>query len=140
MQKEGEIKNQLELTQAYLENSKLYLNYFNGLKEQLSIRFVSLDQNHPIVKGGIQGIKQAYKKNEPIVIPLINTHLQYGEQLTELLNLFGDNRDFWGYEDSELVFYDAAFRNEVSVLYISLEESEGKINTLSDQLIQASMQ
>ena len=121
---------------AYVEVTRSYLTFFAGMMPDLEQRLAELGENE-LAKGALKGAEEKYRKQQPVFEPLMQTHVEYGLELIEVLDLLQANAAAWSMENDELVFDDGETQEAFGQLLGSLINKETTIETLSNKLVAA---
>jgi hypothetical protein len=130
-----EFKYQIEVLKYYKNQSEFYKNHFENRK----LLFTELNKNIPkgnqTLKGVMTGIINKDSIQKPIFEPYIKSHIDYSDNLIEIVEFLKANQSKWDYKNDELKFSTAELENKYLALINRIVEDENRINELTDKLI-----
>lgn len=131
-----EFEYQIGVLKYYKTQSESYKNHFENRKSIL----VDLNKNIPkgnlTLKGVMTGINKKDSIQKPIFEPFINSHIDYSNDLLEIVEFLQDNQGKWEYKNDELTFSTVELEEKYSTLINKIAEDENQINELTDKLIE----
>lgn len=129
-------ENQIKVIQLYLDKTKahqvFYKNFIPDLKERLSV----LGENSVPARDTLEGATNKYLSQKPIMEPLIQAHLEYGNGLLRALEFLKKHQGEWVYTQNELNFSKDDMTNQYSKLLEDISKSEATINALSQKFLE----
>ena len=131
-----EFDYQRNILRIYVEKTKLYDEFFASSVPNLRKRLSILGEESEHVQAVVKGTTEKYLSQKPIFEPLMQAHVEYGENMIQLLELLQKNKDEWAYESNELLIYSESVLNDYNELIEELGNNEAMINTLSRKLIE----
>ncbi|WP_067151867.1 stage II sporulation protein M [Pseudotamlana agarivorans] len=134
---QAEFDYQIGVLKHYKNQSESYKNHFENRKSIL----IDLNKNIPkgnlTLKGVMTGINKKDSIQKPIFEPFIKSHIDYSNDLLEIVEFLQDNQGKWEYKNDELTFSAVALEEKYSTLINKIAEDENRINELTDKLIEA---
>tara|TARA_R110002096_G_scaffold399096_1_gene595313 strand:- start:43 stop:1017 length:975 start_codon:yes stop_codon:yes gene_type:complete len=131
-----EFEYQIGVLKYYKAQSESYKNHFENRKSIL----IDLNKNIPkgnlTLKGVMTGINKKDSIQKPIFEPFINSHIDYSNDLLEIVKFLQDNQGKWEYKNDELTFSTVELEEKYSTLINKIAEDENQINELTDKLIE----
>ena len=132
--RDEEFEYQKAALRLYLENVNSYREYFDqmipSLEEELSV----LGEGSKLARGAIQGATASHLELKPIMDPLLQAHIDYGNNLIQILDLLQNNKDNWEHRDGEVFFFSTEVNAKFEELIDSAVRYESLVNTLSEEL------
>ncbi len=130
-----EFARQSMIVRSYIEQSTAYsesvATYIPRLKKRLSV----LGDGNEIATEAIKGATEKLLLQKPILEPLMRTHIAYGNNMLQILELLQKNQDDWDYDNAELSIYSDDVSSDFDELADALGANEEAINSLSEKLI-----
>jgi hypothetical protein len=132
---DGEFDYQRSILKEYIEKTVMYNEFFENLIPNIKARLSVLGEDNSYTKGAVDAATEKYFKQKPIFEPLMQTHIEYGNNLIQILDFLQKNEDEWAYENDELLLNSDELLSEYNKMAIVLESNIETINTLSNQLV-----
>jgi len=131
----AEFEYQIGVLKYYKNQSELYKNHFKNRKSIV----VDLNKNIPkgnlTLKGVMIGINKKDSIQKPIFEPFIKAHIDYSNDLLEIVDFFQNNQGKWNFKNDELTFSTVALEEKYSLFMNKITKVENRINTFTDKLI-----
>ena len=121
--------NYVEITKVYNE---FIINMIPNLKKRLSV----LGERNEYAVGAIKGVSNKNNLQMPIIKPLMQAHIEYGNNMIQVLELLQKNKNEWSYENDEMLIYSDDVLTKFNELFEVLGTNEESINELSTKLIE----
>ena len=138
LDEEEEVEHQKEILTAYVNKTIEYREFFVNMVPELRKRLEVLDEEDEfvrgLVRGSMKGIARKYRSEEPVCNPLIQSHIQYGSGMIQIIDLLIENREGWAYEGEDVQFINVNLQREFNKKIQTLIENEKKIDALTAQL------
>ena len=132
----AEFEYQIGVLKHYKKQSQLYKSHFEKRKSIL----VDLNKNIPkgnrTLKGVMTGINSKDSIQKPIFKPFIQSHINYSNHLTEIVEFLQNIQGKWEYKNEVLIFDNVGLEEKYSTLINLITEDENQINEASDKLIE----
>ena len=129
-------EQQKKVIADYIAKSKQQQKHFANILPSMKKRLSVLGENHPIVTEAMRGATDKHYLQKPIFEPLIESHIDYGNGMLQILNLLQKNRGKWTCVNGQLWFYNDGLQKQYNQLLPKLIENENQINTLSPKLLE----
>ncbi|MDO5978686.1 hypothetical protein [Flavivirga spongiicola] len=131
-----EFKYQIGVLKYYKNQSELYKNHFENRKSILADLNKNIPKENLTLKGVMTGINKKDSTQKPIFEPFIKSHIDYSNDLLEIVEFLQDNQGKWEYKNDELTFSTVELEEKYSTLINKIAEDENQINELTDKLIE----
>lgn len=129
-----EFEYQIGVCRQYVEKAKALqqstVNVVQNMKNQLS----TLGPNNELANGEIRLVKEKYDSLEPIIEPLMQAYVSYGEAMVMILEFLQEHRHDWTYENDELIIYNDSLLDRYNELYEILSKNETTISEIGPKL------
>lgn len=123
------VEHYVDQTRRYRENST---NTVSNLEETLHV----LGEENKLAAQALEGARDRHEKQMPILEPLLQAHLSYGNNMIRILELLQTNRNAWEYKPDGIVIHDDETAQQFDKLAEAISRDEDSLNRLSDQLLQ----
>jgi len=120
----------------YLDKSRKYQKFFKNMVAELDKRLSPLGKDSKFYKNGMKEVKSNFTKQKVYFAPLMKAHIDQGNCLVKLLDLLRHNRDYWYYENSQVMFNDADLLDEFNGLIRELKAVKKVIHRNSSKLVE----
>ncbi len=127
---------QKDVLEHYIEETKAYNRHTSNMISDLKKRLSVLGQRSEYAAGAVKGATEKYLLQKPIFDSLFTAHVEYGNNIIQLLELLQKNQDEWSYANDELLIDSDAVLNECNELFEKMSINEATINTLSEKLLE----
>jgi hypothetical protein len=101
-----------------------------NIKTRLSV----LGKETPEMKAVEEDFERSYLHQKPLFEPLIQTHIEYGNNQIQVLNYLQNNKDEWAYENNQLFLNSDKSFNEFNKLVRAIQNNEETIGILATKL------
>lgn len=125
---------QKNIINLYVEKTKASNESFANMVPNLKKRLRVLGEGNKLAQGAIKGATEKHLSQKPILEPLMQSHIEYGKNMIQILELLQKNKDLWAYKNDQLLIYSDTVQNEYNKLIEKLGTNEATINTLSEKL------
>jgi len=131
---DAEFDRQRDVLKDYIEKTVLYSDFFTNTVPYMEARLSVLGEGNLEAKEAVDGFRKGYVQQKPFFDPLIQAHIDYGNNQIQILNLLQKNRDDWAYENGQLVVYSDELMDEFNKLATATTNNEKTIGTLAVKL------
>lgn len=131
-----ELKYQVNVLEHYRAESESYKKNFITRKSRMKELFVNIPQNNEVLQGVMAGISKKDSVQKPVFVPLIDTHIEYSNNLISILDLLKKNEQDWTYDNGQLFFESEEIEDKFTGIIQKVIENEQIINELSDKLFE----
>lgn len=131
-----EFKYQIEVLKQYQKQSELYESHFEKRKPLLESLNKNIPEDNLTLKGLMKGVNDKYSIQKPIFESFINSHIDYSNNLIEIVEFLQNNEGKWDYKNEELIFTSIELEEKYLSLINKIIEDENQINKLTDELIE----
>ncbi len=133
----SEYEYQKKIVKRYIDKSNVYKNFMENRIEIFESEAIHIDKNNEVYRGMLRGMVRKDSLQRPIVLPFIQYHILYGEEMYSLLELLEVEHDNWSYniEDSTVVFQDSVSQEKYDYLLFDLYNYESTLISLSDSVM-----
>jgi hypothetical protein len=101
-----------------------------NIKARLSV----LGKETPEMKAVVDDFERSYLYQKPLFEPLVQTHIEYGNNQIPVLNYLQNNKDEWVYENNQLVLNSDKSFDEFNKLGRAIQNNEETIGILAIKL------
>lgn len=131
-----EFDYQRNILRLYIEQSKIYNKFFANMVPNLKKRLKSvLEEKNEYARGTVKRITEKYLLKKPIFGPLMQAHIEYGNNMIKILDILQKNKDMWSYENDGLLFSINSMLSKYNGLIEVIGKNEATINTLTNKLV-----
>jgi len=127
-----EFDYQRGIIREYIEKSDIYLENFTSMIPNLKARLSVWGEGNSYVKDAIATTKK-FLALKPAFEPLMQAHIEYGNNLIQILDFLQKNKDKWAYEDDELLLDSDEMVSEYNKLATAMDNNAKTINTLTQK-------
>jgi len=131
-----EFDYQIDVLENYIEQSEEYKNYFENRKSLIEDLNKDIPTGNQTLIGIMKGIDNKDSIQKPIFRPFIDSHINYGNNLTEIIKFLNVNSGKWEYQNDELIFENSELEKKYSEIIQKIAENENQINKLGEKLIE----
>ncbi|MBN2309253.1 MAG: hypothetical protein JXR94_09800 [Candidatus Hydrogenedentes bacterium] len=133
---EAEYAAQRAILNKYVSETQRYLAYHGSMLATLQAKLDEAGAHGGRAQGAITGARRTYELQKPVFVPLMETHVKYGQTMLAILDLLEKNGGRWAVGDGELVFEDDATSTAYNGLIEDLGQCEESINSLQGKLLE----
>lgn len=133
---QAEFDYQVGVLKHYKNLSESYKNHFENRKSILADLNKNIPKENLTLKGVMTGINKKDSVQKPIFEPFIKSHIDYSNDLLEIVKFLQNNQGKWEYKNDELIFSTVELEEKYSTLINKIAEDENQINELTDKLIE----
>jgi len=130
-----EFDYQIAVLEHYQKQSIKYRDHFEKRISLLDSLNKNIPKGNLTLKGIMKGINKTDSIQKPIFRPFITTHLNYSNNLIEMVDFLNTNKGKWKYHNDELFFDNNILEKKYSEIIEKIAQDENKINELADKLI-----
>jgi len=130
-----EFDYQRAVLEDYIEIAKARHEFLANLAPNLRKRLGALlEEENEFAQGAMNGALKQQRFQKPIIEPLLQAHIGYGENMIQLLNLLQKHQDEWKFINDELVIHNDDVLDQCVAMVDSLTENEATIMALTQKL------
>ena len=129
-----EIAYQKQTLKHYIEKTESYRNYSSNAVSNLEEKLSPLTGKGKILaRNAIIAFKEHTQARVVVLEALMQTHLDYGKLMIELIGLLKNNND-WSFENEELVIADDNLLDKFNQINEAMGEKEDRIKRLERKM------
>lgn len=128
-------QGQLDTLTAYIEATRSYKETVLGMYGELTERLRPIGLESEEVKGVLKGYRERFAEQRPVLIPLMDAHVTYGESLSEAIKFLRRIDTHWDREDGVTLLDTDDHVNEYNRLIDAVVQSENELNALDAQFV-----
>jgi hypothetical protein len=131
---DDEFDYQRNVIRRYIEETTSYREYAVNMVADLEKRLSVLGEGNQQAKDVLAGASDKQASQWPIFDPLMRAHLEYGNNMIEILDLLQAHSHAWSYKNDELAIDSDDLLTKFSMVIEAMTANEEAINTLSSKL------
>ena len=131
----GEFEAQRNTLKKYVAESVTYGKYHTNMMSNLAAKLDASGVRGDLARGTLEGARRKYELQRPILVPLMEAHVGYGQTMLEILDLLEESTGKWSLDNDTLQIEDDAMLSKFNALVERLAGHEESVNTLSDRLL-----
>ena len=129
-------EKRIAILRVYTSKTNDYMAYREQQLPTMRSRLSVLSDNNQKAKNAIESAKKKMRQQDPFLLPLLQAHLEYGENMIEILNLLQSDKEGWSAEKGALLNHTDTFGKNYDTLLESLQKNEAAILALSGKLFE----
>lgn len=126
---------QKKVIQNYIDSSEDYKEFVENRVAYLTSHTKHVNRNSDVYKGFIKGITKKDSLQQPIFIPYIRAHANYGKDMLGIINLLEKENGNWHFDDDEIIIQNPESQERFDSLVNSALYHEKIVNELSVKLV-----
>lgn len=131
-----EFEYQIGVLEHYKNQSEIYKNHFENRVSLLEELNKNIPKGNLTLKGVMTGINKKDSIQQPIFKPFIKSHIDYSNDLLEVVKFLQDNQGKWEIENDELTFSTIELEETFWTIVDKITEDENRINELNSKMIE----
>jgi hypothetical protein len=131
----GEFEAQRNTLKKYVAESVTYGKYHTNMMSNLAAKLDASGVRGDLARGTLEGARRKYELQRPILVPLMEAHVGYGQTMLEILDLLEESTGKWSLDSDTLQIEDDAMLSKFNALVEQLAGHEESVNTLSGKLL-----
>lgn len=131
-----EFQYQKSVLKYYEKNSENFKRHFLERESLMTELFTGIPEGNTTLQGVIRGIKKKDSIQEPVIIPYLNHHISYSQNMIDLLDFMEKSSGKWIFENDELLFETIELEESYSGIIEKIAEDEDQINQLADKIVE----
>lgn len=133
-----EFEFQKQIIQEYIDESNNLKSFVENRVDYLKEQTKGIDKENKAYKGFIKGLTIKDSIQKPIFLPYINAHIEYGQEIKQIVELLEKEQGEWSYDnDTEtLIFESPETQTTYEKLIDDAISNEEIVNKLSDKLVE----
>jgi len=132
---QAEFNYQIGVLKQYQKQSELYKSHFEKRMSLIEDFNKNIPKENKALKGVMKGISKKDSIQKPIFKTFINSHINYGNSLIEMVEFLKNNNEEWKYQNDELIFNSSELEKRYSDIIKQIAEVEVRINESTEKLI-----
>lgn len=131
---DAEFDRQRSILRDYIEKTAIYGDLMTNSAPNIKARLSVLGKETPEMKGVVDDFERSYLHQKPLFEPLMQSHIEYGNNQIQVLNYLQNNKDEWVYENNQLFLNSDKSFDEFNKLSRAIQNNEETIGVLAIKL------
>lgn len=130
-----EYEFQKKIVQDYIDKSKKFKKFVQNRIQYLKNQTKHIDKNHKAFNGFMKGFINKDSIQKSIFLPYINAHIEYGENIKQIIKLLEQENGKWKYDIETVIFQNSKSQVSYEKFINEATDNENIVNELSNKLV-----